>query len=178
MQRAGWSPGTASKVEPDLEARREAEVRPVWRNLREKPPSAPLPLHPGGAGRLGPPRALPRELAPPRPQCPRALPVAPGAANPHFPRAGLSSGQRNQPSQARRRPAEPAGPPRPLDPRQRGWAWAPPATAPPTRTPEEREPHPRRRRRPYLQGTARLLDSGCGPEGRRRGGPEPVPQGP
>lgn len=47
---------------------------------------------------------------------PRALPAAPGAANLHFPRAGLSSGQREQPSQARTRPAEPAAPSRPQAP--------------------------------------------------------------
>uniref|UniRef100_A0A8C0WWH3 Uncharacterized protein n=1 Tax=Castor canadensis TaxID=51338 RepID=A0A8C0WWH3_CASCN len=52
----------------------------------------------------------------------------------------------------------------------RGWAWAPAATAPPTRTREESEPHPLRRLRTYLQGTAGLLDSGHGPEGRSRGG--------
>lgn len=104
--------------------------------------------------------------------------MAPGAANLHFPRAGLSSGQRNQPTQARTRPAEPAGPQRPLDPRQRGWAWAPPATAPPTRTPEKREPHPRRRLRTYLQGTVRLLDSGRGPEGRAPRRPGARPPGP
>jgi hypothetical protein len=101
---------------------------------------------------------------------PGALPAAPGAANPRFPRARLSSGQRNQPSQARTGPAQPARPLQPLDPRQRGWAWAPAATAPPTRTREESEPHPLRRLRTYLQGTAGLLDSGHGPEGRSRGG--------
>lgn len=106
---------------------------------------------------------------------PRALPAAPGAANLHFPRAGLSSGQREQPSQARTRPAEPAAPSRPLGPRQRGWAWAPTATAPPTRAREKSEPHPRRRLRTYLQGTVGLLDSGRGPEGRRRGGRSPSP---
>lgn len=56
---------------------------------------------------------------------PRALPAAPGAANLHFPRAGLSSGQREQPSQAWTRLVESAAPPRPLGPRQRGWAWVP-----------------------------------------------------
>ncbi|XP_010379340.1 uncharacterized protein LOC104676262 [Rhinopithecus roxellana] len=34
-------------------------------------------------------------------------------------------------------PALPASPQQPLDPRQRGWAWAPAATAPPTRAREE-----------------------------------------
>uniref|UniRef100_A0A8C5YS14 Uncharacterized protein n=1 Tax=Marmota marmota marmota TaxID=9994 RepID=A0A8C5YS14_MARMA len=33
---------------------------------------------------------------------------------------------------------QPARPQQPLDPRQRGWAWAPAATAPAERTPEER----------------------------------------
>lgn len=106
---------------------------------------------------------------------PRALPAAPGAANLHFPRAGLSSGQREQPSQARTRPAEPAALRRPLGPRQRGWAWARTATAPSTRAGEQSEPHPRRRLRTYLQGTVGLLDSGRGPEGRRRGGRSPSP---
>lgn len=55
-----------------------------------------------------------------------------------------------------------------------------PRRPPPRRqgTPEVREPHPRRRLPTYLQGTVRLLDSGRGPEDRRRGGPEPVPRGP
>uniref|UniRef100_A0A2K5RDW6 Uncharacterized protein n=1 Tax=Cebus imitator TaxID=2715852 RepID=A0A2K5RDW6_CEBIM len=35
-------------------------------------------------------------------------------------------------------PPRPASPRQPLDPRQRGWAWAPAATAPPTRAQEER----------------------------------------
>lgn len=147
------------------------------RKTKQNPtPFAYLPSKPG-RGDCGPepPPALPILARTSEASVPRALPAAPGAANLHFPGAGLSTGQRNQPSQAGTRPAEPAGPQRPLDPRQRGWAWAPTATAPRTRAPEESEPHPRRRLRTYLQGRVGLLDSGHGPEGRRRGGPSPSP---
>ncbi|XP_045356897.1 translation initiation factor IF-2-like [Leopardus geoffroyi] len=90
--------------------------------------------------RLRPPanQALPNLTCTSKAAVPAALPPAPGAANPRFPRAGLSSGPCNQPSQARTGPGRPARPQRPLDPRQQDWAWAPAATAPPTRAREER----------------------------------------
>uniref|UniRef100_A0A8I3NWK0 Uncharacterized protein n=2 Tax=Canis lupus familiaris TaxID=9615 RepID=A0A8I3NWK0_CANLF len=82
-----------------------------------------------------------------------------------------------QPAKSGPHRAAPARPQQPLDPRQRGWAWAPAATAPPTRAREERAPHPLRRPRTYLQGRAGLLDSGHGPESGRAGGRSPA-QGP
>lgn len=106
------------------------------------------PLKRGGVAVVPSPRPLfPGQLAPRRPQCPRALPAAPGAANLRFPRAGLGSGQRNQPQSgpdpagsARLATAAPGPPPagmgvgpaghRPADRDSRG-ARAPPAAPAP-----------------------------------------------
>lgn len=72
------------------------------------------------------------------------------------------------------RPPGPARPQQPLDPRQRGWAWAPTATAPPTPALEERvRPTRYASLGPTCRRTAGLLDSGHGPEGGRRGGRSP-----
>lgn len=53
-------------------------------------------------------------------------------------RAQLRSMQPAKSGPHRTDSARPARPQQPLDPRQRGWAWAPAATAPPTRAREER----------------------------------------
>ena len=105
---------------------------------------------------------------------PGALPAAPGAAKPRFPRAGLLSGPCNLPNRARTGPPRPARPQQPLDPRQRGWAWGPTATAPPTPALEERvRPTRYASLGPTCRGTAGLLDSGHGLEGGRQGGRSP-----
>lgn len=101
-----------------------------------------------GTARPGPPasEALRSLTCPSEAAAPAALPSAPGAANPRFPRAGLSSGPCNQPNRARTGPPRPArsspwtpasgagrGPRRP-PPRQLGLGrreCAPPATPAP-----------------------------------------------
>ncbi|XP_072604217.1 uncharacterized protein [Vulpes vulpes] len=62
---------------------------------------------------------------------------SPGRGQPSLPqgRAQLRSAQ---PAKSGPHRAAPARPQQPLDPRQRGWAWAPAATAPPTRAREQR----------------------------------------
>lgn len=116
------------------------------KNKNKKHLSLLSPLKRGEVAVVLSPRPLFRgQLAPRRPRCPRALPAAPGAANLHFPRAGLGSGQRNQPSVVRTGPAQPAtavpGPPpagmgvgpaghRPADSDSEG-ARAPPAASAP-----------------------------------------------
>lgn len=86
----------------------------------------------------GPPTAAsarPFELAPPRPQCP-GLFFPRRRVRPTFLSPGQGSQLGSAPS-AQSGPAPAGGARRsaagPLDPRQRGWAWAPPATAPPTK---------------------------------------------
>lgn len=156
-------------------------MRPVCCNLAwKKTPFASLPSKPGrGDGRPKPLLALPSLARMSEASSVPGLSLRP-RVRPTFTSPGQGSALVSAISPVRPGPGR-------LSPPVHSGPWTPasgdgrgPHRPPPRQqgTPKEPEPHPRRRLRTYLQGTARLLDSGRGPEDRRRGGPEPVPPDP
>ncbi|XP_010586539.1 uncharacterized protein LOC104845708 [Loxodonta africana] len=69
----------------------------------------------------------------------------------------------NDVSKARPRPAQPARPQQPLDPRQRGWAWAPAATARQPWLPKRVGPTRYARRGPTCRGERGSWTAATGP---------------